>query len=257
MDDILLSVVIPSYNETANLQRGVLGEINEYLKGQKFTWEVIVSDDGSSEAEARKLASDFCAKAPNFVFVQNEHAGKPFAVWSGINAAKGKIVLFSDMDQSTPIGQIDEVLPWFDKGYKIVIGSRGVEREQFSLFRRLASMIFREFRRSFLLTDIIDTQAGFKAFTKEVAMEIFPLLQILRTPKEQTVGWRVTSFDVELLVAAKERGYKIAEVPVEWADRDVSTGKAKGTRKFVKESLEMVKEVFRVKLNQLRGFYRK
>ncbi len=252
---IYLSVIIPSYNEAENIRRGVLAEVRDFLKKQDFSWEVIVSDDGSPDKESRKLAQDFCKANPGFRFLDNEHAGKPFAVWSGIQEARGEIVLFTDMDQSTPLTEIKKLLPYFHEGYDIVIGSRGLERKKSSLFRRLASMIFREFRRSVLLTEIIDTQAGFKAFRSEVAREIFPLLAIMRAPREKTVGWKVTSFDVELLVAGEMRGYKIVEVPVSWEDRDVSRGKSRSTIKFIDESLEMVNEVIRVKFNQLRGFY--
>lgn len=254
-----LSVVIPSYNETENLRRGVLGEVRDFLKKQSYTWEVIVSDDGSSATEAQNLAKDFCSKNAGFNYLPNEHAGKPFAVWAGIQASKGKIVLFTDMDQSTPISEVNKLLPCFDEGYDVVIGSRGVEREKFALFRRLASMIFREFRRSLLLTDIIDTQAGFKAFKREVAMDVFPLLQVLRAKKEKAVGWKVTSFDVELLVAAESRKYKVGEVSIKWANRDLSMGtkKSSDNTKFIKESVDMFKEVWRVKFNQLRGYYKK
>lgn len=250
-----LSVVIPSYNETANLKRGVLDEVNDYLKDQKYTWEVIISDDGSPETESRELAKKFCDSHKGFRYIQNEHGGKPLAVWSGIKNSEGEIVLFTDMDQSTPIKEVEKLLPEFNRDYDIVIGSRGIERENFPLIRRLASVIFREFRRSMLLTEIIDSQAGFKAFRGPVIKEIFPLLEVVKK-QERASGWNPTSFDVELLVAAKTRGYKIAEVPIEWKDRDVSTGKARGTKKFAKESIAMIKETFRVKLNDLQGKYK-
>ncbi|MCL4397679.1 glycosyltransferase [Patescibacteria group bacterium] len=251
-----LSVVIPSYNETENLKRGALAEVNDYLQKQDYPWEVIVSDDGSPDEQARRLAEDFCEKTSGFKYLQNDHAGKPFAVWSGIRATEGEIVLFTDMDQSTPISEVAKLLPFYKKGFDVVIGSRGSERKNFSAFRQLASTVFREIRRAALLREIVDTQAGFKSFKGKVAKEIFPLLQVIRSEKNQVEGWKVTSFDVELLVAAQRRGYKIAEVPVTWADRDVSTGKSRGGGKFVKESLDMLKEIFRVKLNDLRGFYK-
>lgn len=257
MKGIFLSVVIPSYNETENLRRGVLSEVADFLAKQKYSWEVIISDDGSSDRESRILAKDFCARHANFRFLENAHAGKPFAVWAGIREAKGEITLFTDMDQSTPIVETSKLLPLFEQGYDVVIGSRGLERKNFSLFRRLASAIFREFRRSLLLPKIIDTQAGFKAVRTTVAREIFPLLQIFRTAPEKVTGWKVTAFDVELLVAAERRGYKAAEVEISWEDRDVSQGKSRGTRKFTRESLEMLQEIFRVKLNDLRGYYNK
>lgn len=257
MSKIFLSVVIPSYNETANLKRGVLDEVNNYLKLQKYNWEVIISDDGSLEEESRSLAKDFCQKHANFIFLENEHGGKAFAVLTGIQKAQGEIVLFTDMDQSAPIAEIEKILPQFSEGFDIVIGSRGGSRKNFSPFRLLASAIFGEFRKLFVLGHIKDTQAGFKAFKGKVIKEIFPLLQIIKTPKDTKSGWKPTAFDVELMVAGEARRYKIAEVPILWEDRDVSTGKSRGMAKFIKESLEMIREVFRVKFNDVRGYYKK
>lgn len=255
--NIFLSVIIPSYNETENLRRGVLDEVANFLKKKDFSWEVIISDDGSSDNQAKKIAKDFCERNKNFFFLENEHLGKPFAVWSGIQKAQGEIILFTDMDQSTPLSQVDKLLPQFDQGFDVAIGSRGLERKNFPLFRRLASAIFREFRRSLLLSKIIDTQAGFKAMRSLVAREIFPLLQIFRQPAQLAKGWKVTAFDVELLVAAQVRGYKIAEVEIDWEDRDVTAGKSRGTKKFIHESVEMIQEILRVKFNVLRRFYQK
>lgn len=257
MNKPYLSVIIPSYNETANLKRGVLSEVNIYLKSRKYSWEVIVSDDGSPEKESRDLAKDFCQKHPNFIFLENEHGGKAFAVLEGINKSSGDIVLFTDMDQSTPISELEKIIPKFSEGYDIVIGGRGSERKNFSVLRLIASAIFREIRRTFVLKKINDTQAGFKAFKGSVIKEIFPLLQVIKGKKDSKSGWKPTAFDVELMVAAQARGYKIAEVPIVWEDRDVSTGKSRGSGKFARESLEMLREVFRVKYNDMQGYYKK
>lgn len=256
-DHPYLSVVIPSYNETANLKRGVLDEVNSYLKKQKYAWEVIVSDDGSPEQEARSLAKDFCQRSPGFIYLQNDHGGKAFAVWAAIQKSQGDIVLFTDMDQSTPISELEKLLPYFDQGCDLVIGSRGLERKNFSPFRMLASAIFGTIRKTFVLRHIKDTQAGFKAFKGNVIKEIFPLLQIIQTPPDAKSGWNPTAFDVELMVAAESRGYKIAEVPIVWEDRDQSTGKSRGMAKFAKESINMLHEIFRVKANDLRGMYKR
>lgn len=255
MNKPYLSVVIPSYNETENLRRGVLDEVNNFLKEQRYDWEVVISDDGSTDSESISLAKSYCASNTRFKFLENIHAGKPFAVWAGIQSTQGEIVLFTDMDQSTPISEIDKLLPYFGKGYDVVIGSRGSQRKNVSIFRLIASKIFIGLRKSMLLRQIADTQAGFKSFKGSVAKEVFPLLQVISGEGRIAKGWKVTSFDVELLVVTEKRGYKIAEVPVDWEDRDVSTKKSRGTIKFIKESIDMAKEIFRVKFNLFKGFY--
>jgi len=246
-----LSVVIPCYNEGKNLKRGVLDEVEKYLGGQKYLSEVIISDDGSTD-DSLKFITNYCRKHPRFRLLENPHGGKPFAVRAGVQAARGEIVLFTDMDQSTPIAQIEKLLPFFNQGYEVVIGSRGQARKGFSLLRQIGSQVFRVIRQRMLLKRIVDTQCGFKAFKTTVAQKLFSQLTIFKKAKEIR-GWKVGAFDIELLFVAQKRGYRIAEVPVKWRDRDAAVeGKQK---KYFKESKEMVKEVMRVKLSDLRGEY--
>lgn len=248
-----LSVIIPCYNEEENLKRGVLSEVEKFLKTKDFSWEVIISDDGSSD-QSRRLIKEEIKKWGNFSLLENPHGGKPSALLNGLTRAKGEIVLFTDMDQSTPISQLDKLLPYFEKGYSVVIGSRGLARKDFPFYRKLGSFVFKFFRQLFLLRGIKDTQCGFKAFKREAVRELFPKLSFFRQEGKPT-GWRVTSYDVELLFLLEKKGHKIAEVPVSWQDRDVSVGKASGPAKYLQESKDMFFEVLRVKLNDLKGTY--
>lgn len=245
-----LSVVVPCYNESENLRRGVLDEMDAYLRRQAYTYEVIISDDGSTD-DSREIVRAYVATHPQFSLLENAHGGKPWAVWHGIRAARGEIVLFTDTDQSTAIHQFERFEPLLQAGYDVVIGSRGLERKNFSLLRQLGSVVFRTFRRLFLLRGISDTQCGFKAMRAPVARELFPKLEAIRRPVH-VQGWKVTAFDVELLYLAERAGYRIREVLVEWADRDVARGKRKS---YLAESREMAGQVLRVKLNAWRGFY--
>lgn len=248
--DTFLSVIVPCYNEIENLKRGVLDEVRSFLEKQDFVWEVIVSDDGSTD-DSLRFVKEYITKNQNFRVLQNPHAGKPFAVWAGIKASKGKYLLFTDMDQATPISEVNKLLPFFEKDYDVVIGSRGEERKGFPWYRKFLATGFRIIRRAILLPNIVDTQCGFKAFKREVALDIFKRLQILQEEK-RAKGWKVTAFDVELLFIAQKRGYKIAEVPVKWLDVDIARGKK---RNFIRESIEMGKTIVRVRLNDLRGLY--
>jgi len=251
LPDPYLTVVVPCYNESENLRRGVLEELHEYLEQQDYGYEVLISDDGSTD-DSRALVRERIAGWPTFHLVENAHGGKPSAVWGGIQAARGEIVLFTDMDQSTPIDQVARLLPRFTEGFDVVIGSRGRARRDFPLYRRLGSSIFGAFRRLLLLRNVVDTQCGFKAMRTAVARRVFPSLEAIACPRAIT-GWRVTAFDVELLYLAERAGLAIAEVTVEWADRDVSRGKRKS---YWKESREMAEQVWRIKRNEWRGLYR-
>jgi dolichyl-phosphate beta-glucosyltransferase len=249
-----LSIVIPCYNEENNLKRGVLDEVNQFLtKQKKFKWEVLVCNDESTD-NSLALVKKFVAKHPGFRVLDLPHGGKPSAVWGGIQQAKYPIVLFTDMDQSTPLKESLKLLPFFDQGYDIVIGSRGAVRQGASFIRQLMAKGFLFGRRLFLLRDIVDTQCGFKALKTDLAKKIFPELQFFKE-KSNSSGWRVSAFDVEMLFMAQKWGYKIKEVLVHWQDEDASTTKGDDAARFKKESKQMLQEIIRVKRNDLLGLY--
>lgn len=249
---IKLSIVIPNYNEKENLERGVLNQMHEYLKTVNYSWEVIISDDGATDG-SREIAQDFSSKHKGFRVLNNKHGGKAAAVWSGIKEAKGEFVLFMDMDQSTPLKEVDKLIPWLDDGYDVAFGSRGSDRENFNFFRQITSWGFRTIRSLFLLRDVNDTQCGFKAFRTTLAKRIFPHLDVLSKDSKST-GWTVSAFDVELLFMAEKTGSKLKEVSVNWKDEDTSTGKK---RNFIKESKDMLKQIVKVKMNDISGKYDK
>jgi hypothetical protein len=167
---------------------------------------------------------------------------------SGINAATGEYILFTDMDQSTPISELDKLMP-HTQHFGMVIGSRGARRTDSSLFRQLASVVFLTIRRLILLPEIKDTQCGFKLSRTSLAKEIFDHMRIFGR-ENRVEGWKVTAYDVEMLHLAKKLGEKIKEVRVIWKNEDTSSGKS---RNFVKESIEMFLEILRVRVNDMLG----
>lgn len=247
--DIYLSAIIPCYNELENLQRGVLEEVETYLKSQDFSWEVIISDDASTDGSL-EFVEKFVKAHSGFRSLKNPKGGKAFAVKSGVENALGKYVLFDDMDQSTPLSEFSKFKPFLDQGFDVVIGSRGFKRENFPILRKIASPLFLLFRRLLILPQIHDTQCGFKCFDREALKIIFSKLEVFK--RERGEGWRVGAWDVELLYVALKLKYKLKEITVEWSDMDTSTSKQ---RKFIKESVEMLKEVLKVRVNDLKGTY--
>jgi dolichyl-phosphate beta-glucosyltransferase len=254
-EQIDLSVIIPCYNELKNLEAGVLDEVQDYMVQQHLKWEVIVANDESTDG-SRDYVSAYVYDKDNWSLLNIPHGGKPAAVWAGIQAARGDFILFTDMDQSTPIYELDKLLPWYNQDFDVVIGSRGTTREGTSLLRQLGSVIFLSLRRLILLRNIRDTQCGFKSCRRQVALEIFPKLQFFKEQDNPT-GWKVSAYDVELLFLAQLAGYRIKDVEVKWLNRDLSNTKSpEGTAKrYIRESIEMAREVGRVKINQIKGAY--
>jgi dolichyl-phosphate beta-glucosyltransferase len=211
-----LSVVIPAYNEAHNIRAGVLSQTLEFLRTCGRSFEVLVVDDGS-EDETAALTRELAAVEPSIRLVETEHGGKAHALVHGMRAASGRIVLFSDMDQAIPITEASKLLPWFDEGFDIVIGSRGFERRHASVIRRIVS--FGQLAARYVVVgfaDIVDTQCGFKAFRREIVAPLFDRLIVYgRAGDTRTTGPNLSpGFDVELLFAAKRRGLSIKEVPI-------------------------------------------
>ena len=244
-----LSVIIPAYKEAANIENGALDEVWQYLKKQKYSWEVVVVDDGSPDNTA-ELAEKFAAKHKGFRLQKEPHRGKAGTVIAGMLKAKGEIVLFSDMDQATPINQIEKFFTKFDNGYDIVIGSR-TGRKGASLIRKSMAFGFAFLRTIILRLPYRDTQCGFKAFRQGAAKKIFTKMKIY-SEKTKFKGASVTAgFDLELLYLARKLGLKVAEVAVEWEE--------KGVRKevdVIKDSWEGFRDLIRVRINALRGLYK-
>lgn len=245
--NLFLSVVIPCYNEEKNLQGGALKKVQNFLRTKDFLWEVIVVDDGS-EDKSVEIIRDFVRKNPQFALIENPHQGKGHTVIAGVLESKGKYVLFTDLDQATPISETDKILPWFKKGFDIVIGSRKEKREGAPVLRVLMARGF-IFLRSLFLGLKGDTQCGFKAFKNKVAQDLFSRLKLYSKKKKVEGSMVNAGFDVETLFVAKKRGYRIKEIPVQW--RFIETRRVNP----VKDSWEGFWDLVKIKLNDLKGLY--
>lgn len=243
-----LSVVVPAYNEEYNLRTGVLDSVYDYLKEQKYSWEIVFVDDGSTDTTVR-LAEDFAKKHENFFVLSRPHRGKGPAVISGMLKARGEVLLFTDADQATPIDQVEKVIPKFSKGYDVVIGSRH-GREGAPFIRKLMAYGFSVLRFLILRLPYKDTQCGFKAFKREAAKKIFGKLKVFGE-KSTSGGASVSAgFDLEALYVGRKLGYRVAEVLVDWHHKE-------GTKVDpLKDSLEGFRDLIRVRVNAILGKYR-
>ncbi len=245
-----LSVVIPAYNEEKNIRLGALDKVSRYLEHQTFSWEVLMVNDGSSD-DTNALLSAFAQMNKGFSVINDPHRGKAATVMSGMLKAQGEIVLFTDLDQATPLTEVEKLLPWFSQGYDVVIGSRSSRRAGAPFLRRFISRGFILLRRLILgLRRISDTQCGFKAFRREVAAEIFHKIKLYRDMQTVSGSMVTAGFDIEVLFLAKQLGYKIKEVPVEW--HYVETRRVNP----IKDSIQGLLDIIRIRINATRGLYR-
>jgi len=213
-----LSVIIPAYNESENISRGCLLEIWEYLKKQKYSWEMIIVNDGSSD-DTSNLLHQFASDKSEIKIIDNTHQGKASGVLTGGLVANGEVILFTDMDQATPISELPKLLEKTNNGFDIAIGSRS-NRKGAPFFRYILAYGNIILRTLILRLPYLDTQCGFKAIKAATAKKIFITMRKLR-PVVTIDGPAVDSgFDVELLYLARKWGYKVCEVPVVWRHQE-------------------------------------
>lgn len=249
MTKMYLSVVIPAYNEETNIRLGALDKVARFLERQSYGWEVIVVNDGSTDA-TQPLVESFVQDNKGFFLINNHHQGKAASVITGMLAARGDIALFTDLDQATPIQEVDHVLPWFDRGFDIVIGSRNTKREGAPLLRIIMARGFMMLRSLLLgLDGIADTQCGFKAFRRHVAKDIFHRLKLYGKTQEVSGSMVTAGFDIEVLYLAKILRFTIKEVPVEW--HYVETRRVNP----IKDSWQGFLDIVRIRFHAWKGFY--
>lgn len=248
MNKPYLSIIIPSYNEEENLKNGVLQDVDEYLSKQKFSPEVIIVDDGSRDRSI-ELIEEFIKNKKNYRLIRNNHGGKAIAVMTGMIQSQGDIALFTDMDQATPLREIEKLLPSFEKGKDIVIGSRQ-GRKGAPLIRKLMAWGFSVLRTLLLGLPFKDTQCGFKAFNRKSIEQVFvPLLRRWEKHLNKKGAAVNAGFDVETLFLAKKIGFQIAEVPVEW--HYVGSERVQAIR----DSIDALQDMLKIRINDLLGSY--
>lgn len=236
-----VSVVIPAYNEGGYIEETVK-KIHAFLERRFPSFEIIVVDDGSSDS-TYKLALALAKNMPNLKVIKNNtNQGKGYSVKKGMLTAASDYILFTDADLSTPVEELDKFTAYMKDGVDVIIGSRTIKGAEImkrqSFLRTGMGKTFNLFVQIFLFRGIRDTQCGFKIFKKGVALKLFNLQKL-----------RGFCFDAELLYIAKKLRYTVKEVPIRWINR-------KNSRVLLlKSSASMFFDIFRIKINDLLGYY--
>ncbi len=233
-----LSVVIPAYNESARIGP-YLDEVRVYLTAAyPRDHEVLVVDDGSADGTA-DLVRGAAARWPWLRLEQHRaNRGKGAAVRTGVLASTGRRILFADADGATPIAEERRLSAAIAAGASVAVGSRhipgpGVIRERHRR-RALAGFLFAGTARTLVGVGVRDTQCGFKMFDGAVGRMLF-----------DAGTERGYLFDIEVLALARRWGYEVAEVPVNWSEREGSKVR------FFRDSLRMFAGLWRLR-SQLR-----
>ena len=237
--DIYLSVVIPAYKEKERIGNNLL-EIENFLAGKNFEYEVIIVVDGSPDNTA-EVAQNYAKQVKNLRVINNEvNHGKGYVVRQGLLEAKGKYVVFLDADGSTSITHLEKFLPELEAGSDVIVGSRKIK----GAFVQIHQPKYREFMGeggNWLIRIVLglwsfpDTQCGFKMLTGEAAHEIAKRMVVDRF-----------GFDFELIILAKELGFKVKQMPVRWLNEEGSTVSLTGPNGFIQVLIDLSKTKLRL-----------
>jgi glycosyltransferase involved in cell wall biosynthesis len=219
-----VSVVFPAYNEADKLATAV-AETAKTLEQFARSYEVIIAEDGSTDG-TDKAAS---VLAEQYSFVKHLHGekrlGRGAALRNAFKQSNGEILVYMDVDLATNLQQLKTLVKSVEEeGFDFATGSRLLadSRVERSRKRNMTSKFYNFMVRAMLGSKIRDHQCGFKAFKREA------LLRLLDEVAASHWFW-----DTELLVRASRKGYKIAEIPVEWRSPS-------GTKvRLLKDSLNM------------------
>ena len=238
-----LSIIVPSFNEERRLPAS-LEKIANYIREKRRNTEVLVVDDGSTDATAA-VAESWRERIPSLRVLSNGiNRGKGFSVRHGMLEARGEFVIFTDADLSSPIEEADKLLVGLASGFDVAIGSRAMDRSLIevheSAFREFAGIVFNKIVRIILRLPFVDTQCGFKAFRRERCRILFEQQRIERF-----------GFDPELLYLARHHGLKAVEIPVRWAHSPATKVN------MLRDSVQMFLDVFNIRWNSICGRYAK
>lgn len=237
------SIVIPSYNESRRIAQ-CLTSVLATVQQENWNAEVIVVNDGSLD-NTGEIARKFAARHPQIRLVEYaRNRGKGFAVCTGFRQSRGKIVMFTDADLSSPMVEAERLFAAIEQGADIAIGSRWLEVSRQTIrqpwYRRFFGRCFNLLTRAVMHLPYKDTQCGFKAFTREAALFVAQRLKIER--------W---GFDPEMLFVAGLADFKVKEVPVTWAHDNRSQ------ISYLRDGLKMLEDLGLIRWYSLTGVYQR
>ena len=244
---VAMSLVIPVHNGRERLP-ATLAELAKLARQHRESLEIVLVDDGSDAATAR-LLDEFAAREGQVRLLRHPNRGKGYSVARGLREATGRYRIFTDADLAYPVEEVLGVLQVLERDEDdVVIACRVLPESRYLMSpaffhylftRHVMSRLLNMVVRLFLLPGILDTQAGLKGMTAEVARDIVPRL-----------GIHGFAFDIELLVAARRRGYTIKQVPVNFRYDSEPT-----TVRFARDAFRMARDLLKIRWREWRGRY--
>lgn len=219
-----VTIVLPVFNESGHLEKEIF-RVHEAMKASGYSYEILVVDDGSTDGSGEILRKIDGIRLLQFAHNRGSGSARKY----GTLAARGRIVVWTDVDMSYPNDQIPALLDELDH-YDQVVGARRTEEGTIKLLRRPAKWFIRRLATYLSGTKIPDLNSGFRAFRRDVALQFLYLLP---------AGFScVTTITMTFL----SNGYSIKYVPIDYAPRE---GESKfhwwkDTRRYLLQVVRMV-----------------
>ena len=202
-----VTIILPAYNEALHIEKCVQ-EVERAVSSLSDSYEIIVAEDGSTD-ETHRIIASLAGTNPKVSFLHSPvRLGKGKAIKNALGTAKGEVVVFMDVDLSTSLTSLPQILTLVRKHGGMVIGSRHIKgsKVQRHTSRTLFSLAYNMFVRMLFMDNIRDHQCGFKAMSREAA-------EVLRDVKSDGFF-----FDTEMILRCKKLGFPVIEVKVEWTE---------------------------------------
>jgi len=230
-----ISVIIPMYNEELIVEDTVrsLDEalLRDFGAGE---YEMIFVSDGSKDSCQAKAEAMIGAYPQLTVLGYTPNRGKGYAVRTGMMAAKGDFVLFTDCDLAYGTDVIAGFYKAFTEGDRdIYIGSRTLDKsgyEGYTFLRKVMSKMYIKYLNLVAGFSHSDSQCGIKGFSQKAAKTVFAECECNRF-----------AFDLEALLYAKDLGFTVGEIAVKIINHRESTVRP------IHDAIEMTREVSRIK----------
>jgi glycosyltransferase involved in cell wall biosynthesis len=211
MNDKILSVIVPVFNEKDTVLR-VLQKLIQY----NFVKEVIVIDDGSSDASP-ELIKEFSLNHSQIICIFNEkNSGKTSAIAKGIEVATGEIIIIQDADLEYDPEEIFSVIEPIILGKAdVVYGSRFLVKKASRVlyfYHYLANKLLTFLSNMLTNLNMTDIETCYKAFTKDII-------------KSMLINSTKFGFEIEVTAKIAKLNCRIYEVPISYYGRTYQEGK--------------------------------
>lgn len=203
-----IDIVLPVYNEEKVLAQSVQTLRDFLSSGFQHQWRLVIADNASTDSTL-KVAQDLATSHLDVSYIHLDQKGRGRALKRAWLESQADIVSYMDIDLSTNLRHFPPLIDALINGADVATGSRlmRASRIRRSLKREVLSRGYNLMVKALFFTRFSDAQCGFKALTRRAVQALIPLVEDNK--------W---FFDSELLILAEKKGFRIAEIPVEWIE---------------------------------------